>query len=311
MPYIVQRIILNQYAWTRPAPGRLGPTGEGEYVKENGFGHEDWNFNYELAIDDYIYGYAYYEPSPQKRAELFQIAFATYQTRRWCLRGFYLDASFVANGAPPDMRVVSEKKRHLLELKAQNSLGGLWAKLTGEGLIRELRREAGSLRWKVQVKNVILLPTPVDIPERIYTSKNYHIARPKEINSDTFNSLRHLSTDAALEEDDETSFPEGREFFLKHRARERNREVVQIAKNDFLRKHGRFRCQACGFDFEEKYGELGRGFIEAHHTIPVSELSQDSATKVTDIALVCPNCHRMVHRKRPWLTMDQLQHVLK
>jgi predicted HNH restriction endonuclease len=28
----------------------------------------------------------------------------------------------------------------------------------------------------------------------------------------------------------------------------------------------------CGFDFKDKYGELGEGFAECHHTIPVSEL---------------------------------------
>jgi len=48
------------------------------------------------------------------------------------------------------------------------------------------------------------------------------------------------------------------------------------------------------------YGELGRGFIEAHHTIAVSELYRGAKTKAKDIALLCPNCHRMVHRRRPW-----------
>jgi len=50
---------------------------------------------------------------------------------------------------------------------------------------------------------------------------------------------------------------------------------------------------------------LGRGFIQAHHTIPVSELRKESKTKVRDIALVCSNCHRMLHRRRPWLRIDR------
>jgi HNH endonuclease len=120
-----------------------------------------------------------------------------------------------------------------------------------------------------------------------------------------------LSNGTVLPDDDyEAEFPEGRELFLKHRARERNRAVVELAKSLFLRKHGRFFCQACGFDFERTYGDLGRGFIEAHHTIPVSELSAGSTTRANEIALICPNCHRMLHRKRPWLPVDELQTLL-
>lgn len=100
MIYLVQRLILNQYAWTKPSPGRIGAAGEGDYVKENGFGHEDWNFNYELAIADHIFGYAYYEPISDKKAELFQFVFATYQSSRWYLAGFYLDTTFAPDGPP-------------------------------------------------------------------------------------------------------------------------------------------------------------------------------------------------------------------
>jgi hypothetical protein len=312
MIYLVQRLILNQYSWTKPSPGRIGATGEGDYVKRSGFGHEDWNFNYELAIDGHIYGYVYYEPTFQKKAELFQFAFTTYYSSKWHLAGFYLDATFAPDGAPIDERVLNEKKRHLLELKAQNSLGKPWSSLTEESIVLKLKEEARSLRWKVQVKNAIRLPEPIEIPYRIYNTKNYHLTKPQGVNQLTLNALQELANETVLpEDDDETAFPEGRELFLKHRARERNPAVVQRAKALFLQKHKRFFCQACGFDFEKIYGELGRGFIEAHHTIPVSELSSCSKTKVSDIALICSNCHRMVHRKRPWLTVDKLQSVLK
>ncbi len=83
-----------------------------------------------------------------------------------------------------------------------------------------------------------------------------------------------------------------------------------MAKAKFLLKDGKFVCQACGFDFEEFYGDVGQGFIEAHHTIPVSELRPGSKTKAGDIALVCSNCHRMLHRRRPWITMSDLKTLL-
>jgi hypothetical protein len=312
MSYLVQRLIINSYAWTKPSPGRLGPAGEGKYVQENGFGHEDWNFNYEFAIDEHIYGYAYYEPGPAKKTELFQFAFVIYQSSKWYLVGFYLDATFAPEGAQRDKSVINEKMRHLLELKRWNSLGTSWTRLSEEAIVRKLEDGARWIRWKVNVNKAIRLPQPIEIPNRIYNSRNYHLTKPKEINATTFSALRRLASDAVLpDEDDETTFPEGRELFLRHRARERNPRLIDLAKARFLRTHGKLFCQACDFDFERTYGELGRGFIEAHHTIPVSELSSGSTTKVNDIALVCSNCHRMLHRKRPWLALSELKTVLR
>lgn len=311
MIYLVQRLILNAYAWTKPSPGRLGPAGEGDYVKENGFGHEDWNFNYDLAVHDNIYGYAYYEPVAQKKSETFQFAFVIYQSGIWSLSGFYLDATFVPDGAPLIKRIIEQKCRHLLELKSLNSLGKGWARLTNAQIIQRLKKESMWVRWKVKTESAIRVPQPIRIPSNIYNSKNYRIARPQIITEATFKSLRELSNRTFLPpDDDEVAFPEGREMFLKHRARERNPAVVRLAKARFLQKHGKLFCEACDFDFEQVYGQLGRGMIEAHHTIPVSELSSDSETKVSDIALICANCHRIVHRKRPWLTMDKLRLIL-
>ncbi len=44
---------------------------------------------------------------------------------------------------------------------------------------------------------------------------------------------------------------------------------------------------------------IGSDFIEGHHTVPISELKGEVKTKVKDVALVCSNCHRMLHRRRP------------
>ncbi len=61
----------------------------------------------------------------------------------------------------------------------------------------------------------------------------------------------------------------------------------------------------------ERYGEIGDGYIEGHHTKPISEMSENEQTKVEDIALVCANCHRMLHRKRPWLSITELKNLIK
>jgi hypothetical protein len=112
------------------------------------------------------------------------------------------------------------------------------------------------------------------------------------------------------EEADELVFPEGKEIYRLHRTKERNPSVVEIAKRNRLESDPLLRCEICDFSFVENYGDLGRGFIEAHHTTPVSQLSEEIVTKVSDIALVCSNCHRMLHRHRPWRKIDELRTLL-
>jgi 5-methylcytosine-specific restriction protein A len=59
-----------------------------------------------------------------------------------------------------------------------------------------------------------------------------------------------------------------------------------------------------------RYTALGRGFIECHHLAPLAELAADRVSRLSDLALVCPNCHRMIHRRRPWLRLDRLSAIL-
>ncbi len=105
-------------------------------------------------------------------------------------------------------------------------------------------------------------------------------------------------------------FPEGKIVERMHKTRERNTVVVQIAKDNFKKRYGKLFCEACGFDFEKKYGLIGKDFIEGHHTIAVSEMKPDHKTKPQDIAMLCGNCHRMVHKKRPWLSIKDLKKLV-
>jgi hypothetical protein len=98
-----------------------------------------------------------------------------------------------------------------------------------------------------------------------------------------------------LSEDDpaQGSIVESGRFRL-HLQRERNPTAACAAK-----KHHGLKCQACEFDFKEFYGSLGEGFIEAHHLRPLSSLKAGADYKYnvkTDFAVLCSNCHRMIHR---------------
>jgi 5-methylcytosine-specific restriction protein A len=90
-----------------------------------------------------------------------------------------------------------------------------------------------------------------------------------------------------------TSVIETRKYAY-HRKIERNRIAARHAK----KFHGT-RCQACNLDFVERYGEIGKGFIEAHHLKAISTLEEGVAVQyeiATDFAVLCSNCHRMIHR---------------
>lgn len=309
MIYVFQRIIQNHFQWTRPSPGRLGPSGEGKYVQENGFGHEDWNFNKNLSIDGFIYGYCYYQPSEHKRDETFNIVFATYINRKWYLIGFYLNAEFVKN-PPTKNNVLRQKKNDMLQL--DNSLGTSWRRLKDNNFIVKLKDEAQWLNWRVSPDEAIRTSQPIAIPKNVFDTKNYRIARPTEIDKGTFDILYGLGQEYQSEEDYgyDGEFPEGREIEGKHKSRDRNQITIKTAKDLFKKRNGKLYCQVCGFDFHSKYGEIGYGFIEGHHTLPMSDLEGEVKTKVKDIALVCSNCHRMLHRKRPWLEMSSLKKLI-
>ena len=104
---------------------------------------------------------------------------------------------------------------------------------------------------------------------------------------------------------------EGRVLTRAHLVRECSRKLVDAKKNEALQTAGRLACEACGFDFKETYGDRGDGFIEAHHAVPLHELLPGTKTRLADLHLLCANCHRMVHSRRPWLTIDQLRHCLR
>lgn len=96
--------------------------------------------------------------------------------------------------------------------------------------------------------------------------------------------------------------------YVRHTRIERSSKAADRAKQF----HG-YSCQACGFDFEVIYGERGRAFIEAHHLIPLSTLPLGKPVPMDpakDFAVLCSNCHRMIHRRRPWIDLEELRTLL-
>lgn len=82
------------------------------------------------------------------------------------------------------------------------------------------------------------------------------------------------------------------------------------AREACLKAHG-LRCAVCGFSFQETYGALGEGFIHVHHLVPISAHGNAHAVDaVQDLRPMCANCHAMIHRREPPLTIDELRSAL-
>jgi 5-methylcytosine-specific restriction protein A len=101
--------------------------------------------------------------------------------------------------------------------------------------------------------------------------------------------------------------PEGRLLTLYHRTRERSRGLVYRKKAHAIRTGRTLACEVCDFDFAARYGQRGDGFIECHHKLPLSSISPGATTRLVDLALVCSNCHSMLHRGRPWPSVEELR----
>lgn len=142
---------------------------------------------------------------------------------------------------------------------------------------------------------------------------NYFASRRQELKQtadairDLVGSTEFVPPKADVMADGEEEAEEGNILSRVHRYRERDRKLVEKKKAQVLIAKGRLSCEVCSFDFGERYGDRGQGYIEAHHIRPLHTLKPGTKTKLEDLALLCANCHRMAHAKRPWLGLDELR----
>lgn len=114
----------------------------------------------------------------------------------------------------------------------------------------------------------------------------------------------------AERENDEEKY-KGFEDLKKFRLHKRIERNIQLSKK--VKKLQGYTCKACSLNFEEKYGSLGKEFIEAHHLIPISTINGDKIQLDirTDFTVLCSNCHSMIHRLEDPSNLEQLKSILK
>ena len=119
----------------------------------------------------------------------------------------------------------------------------------------------------------------------------------------------------AADPDDGTPVPLAEELSQPEKLFEGAKTAVTInayernpkARAACIAHHG-CKCAACGFDFAKTYGALGEGFIHVHHNVPVGKIgARYQVDPINHLTPVCPNCHAMIHRTEPALSIEQLR----
>lgn len=112
--------------------------------------------------------------------------------------------------------------------------------------------------------------------------------------------------------DPDFSAEEGDDCYRTHRAKERNKQLVTEKKRLALRDDPQLHCEVCHFSFIQKYGDWGRHFAEVHHKLPLSSRTSSVKTRLDDLAIVCSNCHSMLHRQgHRTLSIAELKQILE
>lgn len=114
-----------------------------------------------------------------------------------------------------------------------------------------------------------------------------------------------LPTAALNEERDHYEAIEGGLVPSVHLRRERDPKLIAKFKASLDDP----RCETCTMNFTEVYGSIGADYIEAHHKTPIALMVEGATTKIDDLAALCPNCHRIIHKNYP-MSVEQLAAVL-
>jgi hypothetical protein len=155
----------------------------------------------------------------------------------------------------------------------------------------------------IQISNFSVPQSPVEMdPGRVYMASNAPKGwglKPEDVG---FLLSRLSGQETKTVPDTEILIEagtEGRRILAAHLRIERNSNLISAAKRHWLAQDPMLRCACCGFSFRETYGELGDGFVEAHHIVPLAESAQSGPveTAISSLVPVCSNCHRMLHSR--------------
>lgn len=148
-------------------------------------------------------------------------------------------------------------------------------------------------------------------------AQGIYLAKLSPALAGAFRELSDLSFRSELTDGAHTASDFANSFAEGERSR---REATFFKRNPKLRsaaidQHG-LACFGCDFNFELAYGEVGAGYIEIHHLNPLAERNDSvkgevEMTRIEEVIPLCANCHRIVHRRKKLLSLDDLRAAIR
>jgi 5-methylcytosine-specific restriction protein A len=151
------------------------------------------------------------------------------------------------------------------------------------------------------------VPTKGKITDRGYIGQsNWFFPDPVDNYArflEAFELLRKFGNEKkTFSQRDREGYEEGQKLVAEITVTIRNPKLAKRA-----RAHYGVNCQVCAFNFQERYGDIGSGFIEVHHLTQLALTAGPRIATLDDVCVVCANCHRMMHRRTPPFTVEEMK----
>lgn len=192
----------------------------------------------------------------------------------------------------------SQKVRNLKSHRSSNKMD-LYTNIDNEG------------RYTITEAGMKILEQDYDAMNALFS---YNISESDELKRLTSTSVTKCVKKVRVFKEDEL-INEGTRIIKNVMVLKRSKKLRDFAMQRQLEKKD-FKCAICGFDFKEKYGEIGKAFIQFHHIVPLSEYVEEELDdkKLKDalqnIIPICPNCHCMIHKLNGNDTVNQLKEII-
>lgn len=142
-------------------------------------------------------------------------------------------------------------------------------------------------------------------PEYTWTPQSSGMPIPDEIAGELFAQIQSdnkFSFQPSIKKEIEL-YAEGKQKSVTHNTYDRSPAARQACI-----EHYGYSCCVCGFNFESAYGKLGSKYIEVHHLKQVADIGLEYLIHpIDDLRPVCANCHRMLHKARPPISIEELK----
>jgi hypothetical protein len=103
---------------------------------------------------------------------------------------------------------------------------------------------------------------------------------------------------------------EGNRVLRTHFIRERDPSLGAAKRRTFIEQNGFLFCESCGIKETDFPKDLGQSCFEVHHLSPIGNREESQLTRLPDLAIVCANCHRMIHAKQTTLSLEEIKQRL-